>query len=374
MTACASALPYNCRCSESPHFALRVLIGLMSLVLVSTLHANTPPPAKVVTTKVKLQELADTTSIPGIIDFNTSSLITSEQTGIISAVYFNEGDKVKKGDIIASLNTDLLHQDIKVKRSEIDALEAEQARIEKDLARSKKLLKTRFESKRVLENLEFSLKANLANRQRLLHQVERLNILIRKSEIKAQFDGLILAKHKHPGEWLGQADPIVTLAKLSDTMALVSVPERYVRYIQLGSTTSVIIPALDMEVKGTIDSTVPVANLRTKSVPLKVKVDYHPSFIRNMSVKVSVVTSPKRDVLTFPRDALIQQQGKEFVYTVKTNDDGTQQAQIVPVQVTGRYGETVAVQPGRLHADQPIIIKGNDRLQPDQPIAVQTQP
>ncbi|MFC3150126.1 efflux RND transporter periplasmic adaptor subunit [Litoribrevibacter euphylliae] len=371
MTACTSATFNHRRLSKSANLALQALIGLMSFIWMLNLHANTPPPAKVVTTNIQFQELADTTSIPGIIEFNTSSQITSEQTGIISAIYFNEGDKVNKGDIIASLNTDLLHQDIKVKRSEIDALAAEQTRIEKDIERSNKLLKTSFESKRALENLEFSLKANLANRQRLLHQVERLNILIRKSEIKAQFDGLILAKHKHPGEWLGQADPIVTLAKLSDTMALVSVPERYIRYIQLRSTTSVMIPALDLEVEGTIDSTVPVADLRTKSVPLKVKIDYQTSFIRNMSVKVSVATSAKRKVLTFPRDAVIQHQGKEFVYTVKTNDDGSQQAQIVPVQITGRYGATVAIQPGLLQADQPVIIKGNDRLQPDQPIAVQ---
>ncbi|GLQ32149.1 efflux RND transporter periplasmic adaptor subunit [Litoribrevibacter albus] len=371
MTASTSLTFYSYRLFQSQVRSAKWCIGFALLLMATLLQANTPPPAKVVVTVVSSQELADTTSIPGIIDFNTSSLITSEQTGIISEIYFNEGDKVKKGQIIARLNTDLLQQDIKVKGSEIDALKAEQARIEKDIERSNKLLKTSFESKRALENLEFSLKANLANRQRLLHQVERLNILIRKSEIKAQFDGLILAKHKHPGEWLGQADPIVTLAKLSDTIALVSVPERYLRYVHLGSNTSVMIPALDMEVEGVLDSTVPVADLRTKSVPLKVKIDYQPSFIRNMSVKVSVATSDKRKALTLPRDALVQHQGKEFVYTVKTNDDGSQQAQIVPVDISGRYGEIVAIRPGLLKAGSRVVIKGNDRLRPDQPIVIQ---
>jgi RND family efflux transporter MFP subunit len=370
MTASALALS-----SLTPHFTpiLRVLTVLFFGLIIGSVQANTPPPAKVVVTQVEAKELADTTSIPGIIDFNTSSLITSEQTGIISAIYFNEGDMVKKGQVIASLNTDLLHQDIKITRSEIDALKAEQARIERDIERSNKLLKTSFESKRALENLEFSLKANQANRQRLRHQIERLNILIRKSDIKAEFDGLILAKHKHPGEWLGQADPIVTLAKLNDTIARVSIPERYLRYVKLGSTTNVMIPALNMEVSGVLDSTVPVADLRTKSVPLKVKIDYQSGFIRNMSVKVSVATSDKRKVLTLPRDALVLQQGQEFVYTVETQKDGRQLAKMLPVEVSGRYGETVAIQPGALTAGSQVVIKGNDRLRPDQPVMIQPQ-
>ncbi len=329
------------------------------------------PPAKVVTTQVQLEELADTTEIPGIIEFNSSSQITSEQTGIISAIYFDEGDSVKKGDLIARLNTDLLHQDIKVKESELEALKAEQGRIEKDIKRSKKLLKTSFESRRALENLEYSLLANQANRQKLLNQIERLNILIRKSDIMAKFDGLILAKHKQPGEWLGQADPIVTLAKLDDTIALVSVPERYVRYIKLGTKTAVNISPLELQLQGTLSSTVPVADLRTKSVPVKVAIGYQPGFIRNMSLKVSIATSDKRQAITFPRDALVQHQGKEFIYTVKTAEDSTTQAQILPVTVTGRYGDKVAVKPGLITDKTLVIIKGNDRLRPDQPVITQ---
>jgi len=358
-------------CLNRSYTPLLLSLSVLLLAISGLSLANTPPPANVEVTNILSEELSDTSEIPGIIDFNTSSLITSEQTGIITTIFVNEGDKVKKGDIIARLNTDLLQQDIKVKQSEIEALEADQGRIEKDIERSNKLLKTSFESKRALENLEFNLKANLANRQRLLHQVERLRILINKSTIRAEFDGLILAKHKHQGEWLGQADPIVTLAKLSDTVARVSVPERYVRFVALGSTTNVSIPALELNLQGTLDSTVPVADLRTKSIPLKVKIDYQPSFIRNMSLKVSVATSAKHQALTFPRDALVQHQGKEFVYIVKTNDDGSQQAQIVPVQVTGRYGDKVAVKPGLLSAKAQVIVKGNDRLRPDQAIQVQ---
>jgi RND family efflux transporter MFP subunit len=335
----------------------------------SAAFAN-PPTASVEALPVLQESLSDTAEVPGIIDFNTSSQLTSEQTGIITAIYFNEGEMVKKGQIIATLNTDLLEQDIKVKKSEINALKADQSRIKKDIERANKLLKTSFESKRSLENLEFSLKANQANHQKLLHQLQRLKLQLAKSKIKAEFDGLILARHKQPGEWLGQADPIITLAKLSDTIAKVSIPERHIRYTQLGSTTNVTIPALDMNIEGTLLGTIPVADLRTKSIPLKISIDYQPGFIRNMSVKASIATSAKREVLTFPRDALVQHKGKEFVYTVKTNSDGSQQAKITPVSITGRYGEKVAVQPGLLTPEALVITKGNDRLRPDQAISL----
>ncbi|GAA3912849.1 efflux RND transporter periplasmic adaptor subunit [Litoribacillus peritrichatus] len=350
-----------------------MVLGVFSILTLATtsVFGQTPPPAKVEVVQATIEELADTTEIPGIIDFNTSSQITSEQAGIISEIYFDEGDMVKSGQLIAKLNTDLLKQDIKVKNSELEALKAEQGRIEKDMARSQKLLKTSFESKRALETLEFNLQANKANRQKLLNQIERLNILIRKSTIKAQYDGLILAKHKQPGEWLGQADPIVTLAKLDETIALVSVPERYVRYIKLGNKTAVNIAPLDLQIEGILNSTVPVADLRTKSVPVKVTIDYQSGLVRNMSLKVSIATSEPRTAVTFPRDALIQHQGKEFIYAVKTNDDNSKQAQIIPVTITGRYGAKVSVQPGLISETTQIIVKGNDRLRPDQPIIIQ---
>jgi RND family efflux transporter MFP subunit len=343
-----------------------LVIGLMNSAVS---QAQGMPPAKVSISKATLEQVTDTTTIPGIVDFNTTSHLTSEQTGIIAAIYVDEGDIVKAGDTIAQLNTDLLKQDVKIQQAELQALQAEQGRIEKDIERSEKLLKTSFESKRALENLKFSLAANKANRQRLAFQIERLNILIKKSTIKANFDGLILEEHKQPGEWLGQADPIVTIAKTSDTVARVSIPERYVRFIEQGEQTPIEITPLGINTEGKVLSTVPVADLRTKSVPLKVQLDYQQGLIRNMSLKVVIPTSEKHAAITFPRDALIQHQGKEFVYVATPADEGMK-ATIIPAQITGRYGNRVAVAPGMIQQGMSIITKGNDRLRPDQPILI----
>ena len=65
------------------------------------------------------------------------------------------------------------------------------------------------------------------------------------------------------------------------------------------------------------------------------------------------------------RDALIKFQGKDFVYTVK---DG--KAAILPVNIVVYAGEFLGVDNPYIVAGMPVVVDGNDRLKPDQPVEI----
>jgi multidrug efflux pump subunit AcrA (membrane-fusion protein) len=62
----------------------------------SCVYAQSPHPARVVTQNVFEKEIAKTTPIVGILDFNRISAVSSEESGLIIKHYFEEGDSVEK--------------------------------------------------------------------------------------------------------------------------------------------------------------------------------------------------------------------------------------------------------------------------------------
>ena len=84
-----------------------------------------------------------------------------------------------------------------------------------------------------------------------------------------------------------------------------------------------------------------------------------------MSATVQVPASSRMKLKMIKRDALIRNQGKDFVYTIKEG-----KAKILPINIVGYDGEFVGVNNPYIVPGMPIVIDGNDRLRPDQPAQI----
>ena len=108
-----------------------------------------------------------------------------------------------------------------------------------------------------------------------------------------------------------------------------------------------------------------VADVKTKNVFLKIDLPQLEMVAENMSATVYVDASEKRILKVLPRAAVVKFQGKDFVYTVK---DG--KAAIMPVNIVRYLGEKVAVDDPYIAAGMQVVIEGNERLRPEQPVSV----
>ena len=85
----------------------------------------------------------------------------------------------------------------------------------------------------------------------------------------------------------------------------------------------------------------------------------------NMSATVFVSSSLKKQLFIIPRDALVKFQGKDFVYTIKEG-----KASILPVNIVTYLGDKIGVDNPYFEDGMSVVIEGNERLRPDQPVIV----
>lgn len=322
-------------------------------------------PAKVSVEKVFEKEVAKANRLVGAVDFDTKSGISSEISGLIRKKHVVEGALVKKGDVLARLNTDFVRKNIEIIKMQIEQADIRIGNTEKNLKRYEVLFQKDAASEKVYEDLADEHKEILKQKGILHKNIEKLELEMRKSVIRAPFDGLILENFKNEGEWISPGTAICTLAAVDDVNIRVAVSEDLVKFIKPGDKVSVALTVLEKEIEGTVKNYVPVADMKSKTFQIKIAIPHFKEAIQNMSAIVNVPVSDKMTLRMIKRDGLVRFNGKDFVYTVKEG-----KAAMLPVKIVAFEGEYFGVDSPLVKAGMPIVVDGNDRLRPDQPVAI----
>lgn len=346
---------------------MQILIAaVMSIVLgCSIVWAEGPPPAKVVVAKVVQEEVSDNQSVIGLLYYERISEISTEVGGLVDSVEVRQGARVQKGDLLISLNTEILDREISLTRTRIDQTKLKIEHERKNFERLKKLFKESGVSEKIYDDALFTYQDVEKEKQAKEDTLKKLLIQKRRSLIKAPYDGIILTKDVDVGAWVQQGRKLVSIGSSSDLYVKAPVAEKLLQFIAIGEKVPVTITAFNQEVEGHIVNIDPVADVKTKNVFLKINIPPLPLVAQNMSATVHVSSSPKRKLSILLRAALIKYQGKDFVYTVKEG-----KAAILPVNIVSYLGDRVGVDNPYIVPGMDIIIEGNERLRPDQGVVV----
>jgi RND family efflux transporter MFP subunit len=194
-------------------------------------------------------------------------------------------------------------------------------------------------------------------------EVERTQYDLSRSRVEAPFDGFVVAQHTEIGQWLGEGDPIMTLIELTTARITVPVPERYVAQVQLGATGLVQLDAVPGETwQGAVVSIIPQAT-ESRTFPVVVEVPNPDAVIKSGAfARATLTVGEQQNVLLVPKDAIVTQGPRQIVYAVQEG-----KASPVPVQRT-TFHAGFAVVTGPLEPGQQVVIRGNERLRPGQPV------
>jgi len=187
----------------------------------------------------------------------------------------------------------------------------------------------------------------------------------KRSVIVAPFDGIILTKDVDSGNWVQPGKQLVSIGSSDDLYVRAPIAENTLKFIEMGKEVPLTVNAFDKKLQGTIVDIDPVADIKTKNVFLKIAIPPLPLVAQNLSVTVSVPISQRQKLSIFSRAALVKFQGNDFVYTVK---DG--KAAILPVNIVAYLGERVGVDSPQIQPGMMLVVEGNERLRPDQPVVV----
>lgn len=148
-----------------------------------------------------------------------SAKLAMQTNGVVSAIYVKEGQLVKRGDLLASLDSssEKIAQEIAAR----NALFAKNSFDKVNSTKSVSSKQSFDEAKFRLDTAELELK--------------RLNDLIAKKSLYAPFDGVIAAKLTEVGEGVAAiSQPLFLLQTASDVQLLIGVDVSYAGMVKLG--------------------------------------------------------------------------------------------------------------------------------------------
>jgi len=307
---------------------------------------------KVQTVTVKEELVVKSLSFSGIVEAYKKENITPKITGKIKRIYVEEGDKVKKGQLLAELDTE--QAEIQFKQAE-GALEAAQANFEdakKNYERGKKLLKEDAISKQQFEKLELAYKAAEGQLKQAKAALELAKFMINSSRLYAPFSGIVTSKLKEEGDFInpgmggfGSGAGVLVLMNFEKIKVYTDVPSSVVHLIKKGIPAEIkwkegIIP-------GKVFSIAQAADPASKTFKVGILAEN-----RNLALKpgtdvdVRIIYQSKK-ALAVPSNAILE---GNYVFVI---ENGIAHKRNIK---TGLQGDTMTEILGGLSAGEKVIV------------------
>ena len=336
-------------------------------------------PAGVGVEEVQIRTMAETIPVFAEVVTARDGVVASRVAGMVAEVHVLPGVSVDEGARLATLDTELAEIELGTAEARLAEANAgvETALARRDqladaLRRVERLRDTAAFSQGRLEDAEGALltaagqlaeaEARVATAEATIAEVR---YRIKNAEIRAPFAGTVLETETNPGEFIGSGAPV---ARILDTRALeieASVPSVYVATLAVGTEVTAQTDT-GIEIDLIVRAILPLEDVATRTRPVRFvpsNKDALADAAVGMSATLEIPVSTPREVLAVPKDALVQAQGGWMVFVAL---DG--QAQPRPVDVGTAIGEWFEVLDG-LQAGDVVVIRGNERLRPGQPIA-----
>ena len=315
----------------------------------------------VVVESAELRMLSPITWVAGSVVSRDDAQLAAEVEGRLLSVV-DEGTSVSVGGTVARIDDTLIKGDVAEAEASLTREQANLSYLKHEVERLQQLAQQNNAAASALEqataNRDVAIAAVAAAEASLNLAHERL----KRTTLKAPFAGVVAARLKRAGEWVGAGDAVVRLAAASDLEVEASAPLNLRRHLAVGQR-------LELESEsgkgvGRIRTIVPVGDARSRLLTLRIDI-VEGEWSAGEPVRVALPSAKPREVLSVSRDALILRRSGTSLF--KIGDDNM--AQPVPVETGMASGPYIEVR-GPLKAGDKVVIRGNERLRPGQPVEI----
>ena len=346
-------------------FAVIILISIFC-VSVNGAPKHEQPPAPVVVTKVIEKHFKEPVTLIGTVKPDQRSLVATEVAGLMQNMLFNEGDFVEKNKVIARLKQDSLQ--IQLEEAQSSLKEAE-ARLEYAASQTIRFKDLYAKSVVSIEELQESQSEQDAWAERTIQnksKIARLVYDLDQMQIRAPFSGHIISKYTEIGEWLVKGATVYELINLDSNYVLVNVPEHIAVVLKQNDKVEIKFDAFpNLIIPGNIMSIIPQASKKSRTLPVKVAFsNENKMIISGLLARVVFHTGNEALSKLVSKDAIVEMHNEKFIFAV---NDGI----ATPIQIeTGLAHENLIEIIGSVTAGMDIIVRGNERVRPGQPVRI----
>ncbi len=324
---------------------------------ISEFLANMPEQEYPVTvTTAKATEWRPVIQAIGFIEPHQGVTVSSEQSGVIKKISFDSGQKVKAGQSLVTLDSDIEIANLQSSEANLPAAAAKYKRY-KDLYQKGSVSQEDFDDAQ-------------ASYLSLVAQIKSLKATIEQRNIKAPFSGVLGIRNVYLGQYVQSGTQIVQLEDTSVMRLVFTIPQNDISKVKVGQEVDISVDAYPNQIfKGAIKAIEPAVD--EQSGLIKIQADIPNSdgkLLSGMFARANILLPEIPNQITLPQTAITYNLYGDNIYIVK-DVDGVKRVKQEVVKVGERTGGIARVLSGVKPGDV-IVTSGQVHLSNDSKVRV----
>ena len=307
---------------------------------------------------VKRKPFIHQISLRGAVKSRNNISVSSEMTGRIEKIFVKEGDYVDKGDVLATLNADLLENSF--------------SEIETNLS----LAVTVFERQQRLWNqnvgTEMQYLEAKTNKKSLEKRLKSLRLQLDQTRIYAPFSGSVDNVYFKIGEMAIAGMPFVQLVNNKNMYVETEVSESFLGQFHKGDSAEISFPAYNnTQVLTQIASVGKILNEKNRTFTLEMKLPFSKehTYSPNQLTIISLVDYRVADAIVIPKKIILYDDKGSFVFTIDRKKQDDLIANKTRIEVGQSYQDQTEILSG-LDEGTELIVKGYQDMTDKTPVTI----
>lgn len=311
-------------CSKSENTVEKKKLDPLEVVITPEIQKQTK------TEVIRFQDISETLMIPGRLETQNRRLakIGSPITGRVSDLYVSLGDVVKKGQVLARVNSiDLTQTQLTLIKStqliglKTKAVERAKLLFEADVISKAEMLRVENE----LDAVKADYRASrdqlivLGMNEKAIEKIETSGQINSFGDVTSRFDGIIISRAINVGQIVNLQDNLFHVADLSKLWAVANIPEQQASFIQKDEIVSIEIPALDnKKIEAKIIFEDSIVDPQTRTVMVRAELDNHDLLFKPDMLTSMYIRSKKISKLAIPISSVVRENDRNYVLVQNT--------------------------------------------------------
>jgi len=299
--------------------------------------------------------------IQGSVSTKNLLVIYPQFSGILINVYVKEGQKVKKGQLLAKIDDGGLSQQLA------------QLNIQSELSKTTYERQKRLWEQKIGSEIQFlQAKSNYKAQEKAIDQLQKQ---VDKTLVKAPFSGTIDDVITEQGSVVipGQTQ-LMRIINLDDMYIEANVPEQYITNISKNKTVEIEFPVLNKTIKAKIRQVGNYINPANRTFKIEIAVPNKDKSIKpNLTAKLKINDYTNEEALLIPQSIISENaNGEQYIYIIINKNDSESVAKKIIIETGLTQGDVIEVLNGIENGSE-IIHEGARSVRDGQEVKIINQ-